>query len=104
MTQSGREATSFRKDVLPPAAKLQRGVMARKATVEVQVASACFRLSRVFVAEVYCAERHVYRGFTSNVSPFGTVSLNMGTSTEWLITNGAPNQEEDPPFLKSVVI
>jgi len=25
--------------------------------------------------------------------------FNMETSTEWLITNGAPNQEENPPFL-----
>jgi len=97
-TQYGREVARFRTDVLPPAAKLQRGVMARKATVEVQVASACSRLSRIFVAEVYCAGRHVYIGFTSNVSPIVTVSLNMGTSTEWLITNGTPNREEDPPF------
>jgi hypothetical protein len=59
MTQSGGEVARFRTDVLPPAAKLQRGIMARKATVEVHVTSACFRLSRVFVAEVYCAGRRV---------------------------------------------
>jgi hypothetical protein len=75
MSPSGREVASFRTDVLPPAAKLQRGVMARKATVEVQVASECFRLSRVFVAKVYCGGRHVYIGFTSSISPVDTASL-----------------------------